>query len=231
MLHRNSAHVQAIQDLILQEGLRPGDPMPPEGELCERLDASRSSVREAIRTLASLDIVDVRHGYGTFVGKMSMTPLVNGLLFRVRLNDGNDLRTLREVVQVRIGLDLSVADELIELYRGSQQQQLNDLVAGMRTRAAQGESFAEQDCAFHEKLLAPLNNELIQQLGAAFWQIHTAALPLLGIAHPDDILDTVDAHQAMVDALVAGDLQEYRKAVEAHYRPLTKMLFEASPSG
>src|SRR5690625_4162533 len=64
-----------IQDLILAEGLAPGDPMPTEGALCEQLGISRSSVREAMRTLASLDIVEVRHGHGTFVGQLSLSPL------------------------------------------------------------------------------------------------------------------------------------------------------------
>lgn len=220
----NSANVQAIQELILREGLRPGEPLPPESVLCDHLNASRSSVREAIRTLVSLDIVEVRHGYGTFVGQMSLTPLVNGLLFRARLNDGHDLRALREVVQVRIALDLSVGEELVDVYRGTVQGELNQIVVDMRRLADHGESFMEQDAAFHARLLEPLHNELIQQLGAAFWQIHTAALPLLGIAPSQDILETVNAHQTMLDALIAGDLEAYRDAVHAHYRPLMKAL-------
>ena len=104
--------VDRIQELILEEGLAPGDPMPTEAALCERLGISRSSVREAMRTLASLDIVEVRHGHGTFVGALSLSPLVDGLLFRTRLDDGNDLRALREVVELRIALDLAVAEQL-----------------------------------------------------------------------------------------------------------------------
>ena len=101
--------VERIQELILAEGLTPGDPMPTESALCEQLAISRSSVREAMRTLASLDIVEVRHGHGTFVGQLSLSPLVDGLLFRARMDDGNDLRALREVVELRIAIDLSVA--------------------------------------------------------------------------------------------------------------------------
>src|SRR5690625_7067445 len=88
---------EAIKDLILAEGLRPGDPMPTESALCERLGISRSSVREAIRTLSSLDIVEVRHGHGTFVGGLSLAPLVNGLDFRARAESHDELRTLRQV--------------------------------------------------------------------------------------------------------------------------------------
>ena len=75
----------AIKQHIIDSGLGPGDLMPTETELCEALGVSRSSVREAIRTLGSLDIVEVRHGHGTFVGRMSLDPLVNGMVFRLSM--------------------------------------------------------------------------------------------------------------------------------------------------
>ena len=90
-------------------GLRPGDPLPTEVDLCEAVGASRSSVREAIRTLCALDLVEVRHGHGTYVGRMSMDPLVQSVSFRGRLDrdEGSGLR--REVVEVRERLDQSSA--------------------------------------------------------------------------------------------------------------------------
>lgn len=219
----NSA-VERIQDLILTEGLVPGDPMPTETALCERLEISRSSVREAMRTLASLDIVEVRHGHGTFVGQLSLAPLVNGLLFRARLDDGNDLRALREVVELRIAIDLSVADQLVEIYRGTVNSELEALVEEMRRLATTGQPFPEADAAFHTALFSRLPNRLLRQLAQAFWEIHTTAVPLLEIVQSEDILVTVDAHQAMLTALEAGDADAYRDAVQEHYRPLGRTL-------
>lgn len=223
----NSA-VERIQDLILVEGLVPGDPMPTETALCERLGISRSSVREAMRTLASLDIVEVRHGHGTFVGQLSLSPLVDGLLFRARLDDGNDLRALREVVELRIALDLSVADQLAELYCDTTNLELEGLVEQMRDLASDGRPFPEADAAFHTALFSHLDNGLLRQLAQAFWEIHTVAVPLLELPPAEDILDTVDAHQAMLTALEAGDADAYRQAVHAHYLPLGRVLDAAA---
>src|SRR3954453_17592481 len=76
---RRSTTADQIKQLILSRNLSPGDAFPTEAEPCETLDGSRLSVREAIRTLSTLDIVTVRHGHGTFVGDMSLAPLVETL--------------------------------------------------------------------------------------------------------------------------------------------------------
>src|SRR5699024_9069868 len=151
-----------------------------------------SSGREAMRTLASLDIVAVRRGHGTFLGQLSRSPLAEGLLFRARLNAGNDLRAPREVVEVRIGLDLPVAEPVVGSYRRTTNPALTGLVDEMRRLASQGEAFANADTAFHETLLAPLPSGLHRQLAQAFWEIHTVAVALLGIAPAERIIDTIN---------------------------------------
>ena len=111
---RRATTADQIKQLILTRGLTPGDPLPTEAELCEELDVSRSSVREAIRTLSTLDIVDVRHGHGTYVGPMSLDPMVEALVFRGVLSPGDDLRALRDVVEEFDGDDIA---ELAEIER------------------------------------------------------------------------------------------------------------------
>ncbi|MDU1122776.1 MAG: GntR family transcriptional regulator, partial [Dermabacter sp.] len=123
-----NATVDAIKDYILEHHLHPGDPLPTEAVLQEILGVSRSSVREALRTLQSLDIVSIQHGRGMSVGGLSFSPMIEAVLFRARLNAKDDLSTLREVVEVRMALDLSLTDELISAYRGSSQPKLRQHV-------------------------------------------------------------------------------------------------------
>ena len=80
---RVSSQIQReVMQLILDRKLRAGAPLPTEAELMEDLGVSRNSVREALKALQALDIVEIRHGYGTYVGEASLTPLVDGLTFR-----------------------------------------------------------------------------------------------------------------------------------------------------
>lgn len=77
---------EKIKTLILQRKLKSGDLMPTENELIELFNVSRSSLREAIKSLEALHIVDIRHGIGTFVGSSSLTPMIRGLTFYAQLH-------------------------------------------------------------------------------------------------------------------------------------------------
>lgn len=219
--------MERIKQYVLSNQLRPGDPIPTESELCELLGVSRSSVREAIRTLSALDIVEVRHGIGTFVGQLSLRSLVDGMVFRGVLSPGSEFEALREVVEVRSALDLSVADAIVEALAGDPAEDLEKLVDEMEELGAQGLPFADQDRLFHTKLVSRLNNSLLEQLVAAFWDIHTGVIPRLGVATPSDISRTYKAHRAMLVAARSGDAQAYRAAVIEHYEPLHNVLRQA----
>src|SRR5690625_3907158 len=73
---------EQILTLIHARGLRVGDSMPTELELIEELSVSRNSIREAVRSLRALGIVDIRHGHGTFVGEAPLHALSPALTFR-----------------------------------------------------------------------------------------------------------------------------------------------------
>ncbi len=217
----------AIQELILAEGLRPGDAMPTEMELSERLGAGRSTIREAMRTLSSLDIVEVRHGHGTYVGNFSLSPLVNGLIFRARFDAAEDFQTLREVLQTRIALDLAVADDLVARCQGKETAELDALVAAMAEKAEAGQSFAEEDRQFHLLLMEQVGNRLFGELVESFWKIQTKVQPHLGVAPGTDIIETARAHGTMLEAARRGDAEGYREAVLDHYAPLQRAVERA----
>lgn len=216
--------MNAIKDYILHANLQPGDPLPTETQMCESLGVSRSSVREAVRTLVALDIVEVRHGHGMFVGQVSMHPMVESLVFRGLLNPGDDFRALSEIVEVRRELDLAFAGRVTQAWSGRQNRELHGCVSEMEALAAKGELFPESDRRFHSLLLAPLENQLFRQLIEAFWDVHTLTAPRIGAPKLVDIEETARAHRRMLEAAEAGDEAAYRTAVNAHYEPITRTL-------
>ena len=221
---QSSTAMAEIKNYILTKGLHPGDALPTESQLCTDLGVSRSSVREAVRTLVALDIVEVRHGHGMFVGQVSMRPMVESLIFKGLLNPGDDHRGLRDIVEVRITLDNALAEPVTHAWHNRHDPELNTLVDNIEHLASQGKLFTDQDRRFHTRLLEPLDNHLYLHLTEAFWAIHTLTVPLLDGPRPEDMLSAAKAHRSMLQAARAGDAQAYRQATAQHYAPLLAAL-------
>lgn len=217
---RGDALQQAIQeyikDYIISHHLKRGDPLPSEGEIANQLTASRNAIREAIKTLQALGIVETRHGQGTFVGDFSLNALVAGLTFRIRLAANQDLSTVRELLEIRQMLECGLIARLTDLVTESHLAELRALVNRMEELAARGEIFLEEDRAFHEVLYRPLDNNLVIQLLQAFWEIYHIVEPELSLAEgqPDG---TVMGHRRIIAALEARDKNAAIAAMSAHF--------------
>ena len=69
----------AIRNFIADNNLRTGDALPPETQLTKQLGVSRNAIREAVKSLEMVGIVEVRRGSGLFVGDFSLDPLLDNL--------------------------------------------------------------------------------------------------------------------------------------------------------
>jgi DNA-binding FadR family transcriptional regulator len=223
---RRQEVVTGIKDYILRNRLKPGDLLPTETELCEAVGASRSSVREAVKILSALDIVEVRHGHGTFVGRMSLNALVESLAFRGLLSGEEDHHVLGQVVDVRQTLEQGLAAEIINLLGDDHRADLSALAEQMADLAAQDKDFLEIDRAFHLKLMEPLGNDLLLQLTEAFWQVQAIVAPTLR-TEPEHRVITAQRHRAIVDAILGGDPAVLRAAVADHYAPIRASIARA----
>ncbi|WP_405932347.1 FadR/GntR family transcriptional regulator [Streptomyces sp. NBC_00827] len=216
---RLSGQIQReVMQLILDRKLRAGAPLPTEAELMEDLGVSRNSVREALKALQALDIVDIRHGYGTYVGEASLTPLVDGLTFRTLARPGDDASALAEILQVREVLEEGLIRRVAGTLSEAELDRLESVVTRMETAGQEGGPFAELDREFHELLYASLGNALVPQLLGAFWTVFRRVSGIRGWTDDPAPEVTVRRHRDIVTALRAHDVEGAQRAMAFHFR-------------
>lgn len=222
--NRSTTTMDAIKSYIMNHDLKPGDPLPTEATLCNDLGVSRSSVREALRKLEALDIVTVHQGRGSFVGDMSMEPLIQTLILRNALDHATGSESLRDVVATRRALDLGIAEDVVRTFSGTSNPELHALVDKMVEKANRGEVYIDEDIAFHNALTEFTGDSIIRQLMSAMWLVHQAFIPQLDTPKHDQLVATAHAHGDMLKAAEDGDVVAYKKAVIAHYGPLAELI-------
>ncbi len=206
-----------IKELILEHGLETGDPMPTEAELVEELRVSRNSVREALKALQAVSIVEIRHGFGTYVGDCSLDPFAEALVFRARKSLRGNRHDLYELVDLRQGLEAGLIPQVIEAIDDTELSSLSDALETLRGCAGQGEQSDRADRAFHEVLFASLDNQLMSQLLRAFWDAyHDVAADLPPVER--DAAGIVAVHQEIYDAVAARDSARAMTAIHEHFK-------------
>lgn len=205
---------EQILSLIRQRGLRVGDAMPTELELIDELSVSRNSVREAVRALRALGIVEIHHGHGTFIGDAPLHALSPALTFRALADrSSGDLRGLRDLVDIRELVEVGVADRLV----GAFTEESIDHLASLCDEMERSDLAPEIDRHFHRTLYAAVDNPLVGQLVDVFWDSYHAAQAALTLPAAADSTRTVAQHRAIVDALRSGEPHLLRAAMLEHF--------------
>jgi DNA-binding FadR family transcriptional regulator len=215
---------EAIRAYILDRKLQPGDPLPPENELANRLGVSRNSVREAVKALESLGVLVVRRGSGIYVQDFSFEPLLNNLHYGLLFN----LRELAELLQIRRVLETGMIGQAMELITTKQISNLEQIVAQMRLRAERNEPFPHEDRAFHQHLFENSDNLTLLRLLDTFWfAFHRAVEQSEPGIYDTDPAWTYRAHAAILEAVQIGDVETARTALDQHYAGLESRVTRA----
>ncbi len=206
--------VRQVRALIADGHLKSGDRLPPERDLAERFRVSRTSVREALRSLQTRGLIEIRAGEGAFVRDVSVEALVEPLAlvilpYREAVGELFEARHLLEPAIAALAARRATRDEIAEMERILDEQ---------AREVARGRTGMTQDSALHAAIAQSAHNRAIVRIVSALVDLlaqsreeslHTPGRPTRSHQDHRRILkairrrDEAGARRAMLDHLTA----------------------------
>lgn len=214
---------QQILTLIREEELRPGDQLPPERDLAKLLGVSRPVVREALRALSIMRVVEIRQGAGTFVTSLEPQQLISHLEFvfprdKVALLKLLEARRIVEVGNVRLAAS-RVTDE--------QLSGLEKLVGRLEQSLEDETGFRHLDIDFHRAVCEAADNFLMLQFMKIADTLGEVSREESG-ASAEVRKTLLRSHRAVVDALRSHDPERAASAMTEHLDRVEERLQQIS---
>ncbi len=152
--------VEQMVDLISRDVLKPGDRLPSERKLCKRLGVGRSSLREALRSLAVMGIIDGRVGDGTFVSNSNQRYLEKTLQWGLLL----DRKKVQDLIETRLMLESQTAFLAAQRVTAENIEAIEETLRGMEASIEQPEKYLEFDLQFHLTIARATQNSILYSL-------------------------------------------------------------------
>ena len=222
---RGPALTRVIQDHIkrhiTEHHLGPGDALPPDTQLAQDLGVSRGSVREAVKALASLGIVEVRHGNGVFVRDFNFDSTFDLLSYGIAF----DRSRIADILQIRTWLETAAIAEVIERITENEIKPLEEVLARWEEKAAANEPITEEDRAFHCQLYSLLGNRSLIALIDVFWLV-CYEMRLKTLTPSPIAMIGLQEHREILNAIRKRDAALARQRIRESFRHMRSLLKE-----
>jgi GntR family transcriptional regulator, transcriptional repressor for pyruvate dehydrogenase complex len=202
-----------LREMIHRGELRPGDRLPPERDLAKLLGVSRPTLRDGIRSLAAVGVLQARRGAGTFVVKAEGSPVL----------DSNPLRLMAslhgftpdEMFEARKSLEMAIAGLAAERATGDQLATMSEEIAEMFATLDDPEQFLVHDMRFHQTVAAASGNRILTSL------MNMVATILFDVRRKTvkrakDLKESAEMHRAIYREIRKRDAEAASEAMRDH---------------
>ncbi|MBZ5648531.1 MAG: FadR family transcriptional regulator [Acidobacteriia bacterium] len=158
-IRRNKVYEEVarqIESLILEK-LKPGDKLPPERELAEMFSVSRSSIRDAIRSLELAGLLEPRQGVGTVVCELTAESLINPLVNALK----HKRELVSELLEVRKMLEPPLAARAAKHASPDEIAEMEDILRRQAEKVSRGEMTIDEDSEFHYSIAMASGNSVV----------------------------------------------------------------------
>lgn len=204
--------VEYVRDLLQRGQLRPGHRLPPERTLAQQTGVSRSSVRVGLRALATMGIIQSRHGSGTFIADGPPTLESESLHFLAALHGF----TRVEMFEARRLIEVGVAGLSATRATGEQVAAIAEEVTSMFASLDSPQDFLRHDIRFHRAVAAACGNPILTSLVEMLSEVFYERRRRESYDDPREMRETADMHRRVYMAIRQHDPQAARDAMDQH---------------
>jgi GntR family transcriptional repressor for pyruvate dehydrogenase complex len=221
--------VQQVVTLIEDGKLKRGDQLPSERELTEAFKVSRTTVREAIRTLESMQLLQCLQGNGTYILASSEEALIRPLA--AALSNAND--SIRDIFYIRKIIEPHCASLAAENATPQEMEEMERILNEQEACIGRGESVLETNTLFHNRLAGAAKNRVMERLLLAL-------IDLLHQAQEDYLSESVrntrakrslDGHKQILTAVKNGNCDVALKLMLQHLEDIETIIFRKLEGG
>jgi GntR family transcriptional repressor for pyruvate dehydrogenase complex len=205
--------IEHIRDLIVRGVLEPGSKLPPEPELAAILGCSRSTVREAVRSLVMARVLDVRRGDGTYVTSLRPELLLDGIGFATDLMRDE---SLLELWEIRMLLEPPATAKAAEKISDGRLVELAEILEQMRRSADDDSVLVRHDARFHELVAQAAGNHTLASLLGSMSSRTMRARIWHGLREAGASVAAISQHAEILNALQARDPKMAHAAAVLH---------------
>lgn len=214
--------IEQVRDLIVSGRLRPGDRLPAERELARTLRVGRSAVREAIRAMESLGIVEARAGEGTFVatlpGSHGRDPITASLF--------QAWSAQRKLFEVRRVLEPGLAALAARRATADQIEKLRTVLDRQEAKIRGGETGMKEDTAFHFLIAEATGNEVLLRIVDNLMDLLRKTRET-SLQQGDRPARSLKQHRAILSAIEARDPAAAERRMREHIHAIERLVFSS----
>jgi DNA-binding FadR family transcriptional regulator len=211
--NRSELVERQLRQFIMNNKLVPGNKLPSESELSSELGVSRTAIREGLKSLEAVGVINAQQGKGRFVSKFDSGAIADNLAFSLIL----DRPSLQEVLEIRKALETKFLSQAAVLLVDDDFEALGQLVRRMSRKVKEPTTFLQEDMEFHRILFRKLNNRVLLNILEIFWKLFGQVEE--GTEHTvEQLTEAVNQHKAIVAALRKGNVSRVERLLEEHFR-------------
>lgn len=207
-----------LAEMISDAHWAPGKKLPTESALCESLHVGRSTLREALKSLAFVGMVRMRAGDGTYVAEGS-SRLLDRVMAKGLLKTRKDLA---DVCETRVLLETELAALAAKRATASDLKRLRALGAQMQASlAVEGKPYIQLDVEFHLAIAEASHNSVLQRLLADIRELLTEWIAK-SQAFPGDLDSAQEHHTRILNSILKGNAESARREMRHHIETFQK---------